>query len=125
MTALCKDFHPPASIKSLLPTGEDHRSINGVFCIPVRSCLQRISQTTRTLSGRSRLPQLILELKIDSEGAPLEFEEVLGETNTDALVILHRGNIVSEFYSNGMTRYTPHILMSVSKSILGIIVGFW
>ena len=33
------------------------------------------------------------------------------------------GKIIYEFYDNGMTRDTPHIFMSVSKSVLGLIVG--
>ena len=31
--------------------------------------------------------------------------------------------MIHESYYNGMERYTPHILMSVSKSVLGLIVG--
>jgi CubicO group peptidase (beta-lactamase class C family) len=43
--------------------------------------------------------------------------------HADALLVLHRNKIVYEHYDHGMDRYTPHILMSVSKSILGIVVG--
>ena len=56
-------------------------------------------------------------------GEPLDFERFLAETDTDALVILHRGRIVAERYANGTTDETPHILMSVSKSMLGLLVG--
>jgi hypothetical protein len=45
------------------------------------------------------------------------------KTGTDALVVLHRGRLVYERYANGMTAQTPHILMSVSKSVLGLLVG--
>lgn len=45
------------------------------------------------------------------------------ETTTDGLVILHRGKIVHEQYANGMTARAPHILMSVSKSMLGLLAG--
>ncbi len=47
----------------------------------------------------------------------------LEETDTDGLVILHRGRLVFEHYANGMTVETPHILMSVSKSMLGLLAG--
>ena len=33
------------------------------------------------------------------------------------------GKIVYEFYDKAMGRGTPHILMSVSKSVLGLLVG--
>jgi len=38
-------------------------------------------------------------------------------------VVLHRGRLVYEHYANAMTAQTPHILMSVSKSVLGLLVG--
>ena len=53
----------------------------------------------------------------------LSFDEFLDETSTDGLVILHRGRVVFERYANGMTADTPHILMSVSKSLLGLLAG--
>jgi len=56
-------------------------------------------------------------------GEPLELDEFLAETQTDALVILHRGRLIAEHYANGMTLETPHILMSVSKSMMGLLFG--
>src|SRR5262249_36603924 len=47
----------------------------------------------------------------------------LEQTNTDGMVIVRRGRIAFERYANGMTRESPHILMSVSKSLLGLLVG--
>lgn len=49
--------------------------------------------------------------------------KMLEATSTDGIVILHRGVIVFEHYANGMTKRTPHILMSVSKSMLGLLAG--
>ncbi|PYM88289.1 MAG: serine hydrolase, partial [Candidatus Rokuibacteriota bacterium] len=53
----------------------------------------------------------------------LRIDELCDETDTDGLVILHRGRIVFERYANGMTAESPHILMSVSKSLLGLLAG--
>jgi CubicO group peptidase (beta-lactamase class C family) len=55
--------------------------------------------------------------------APLSLEAFLTETNTNGIVILHDGRIVFERYANDMTAATPHILMSVSKSMLGLLAG--
>ncbi|MGH7309364.1 MAG: serine hydrolase domain-containing protein [Candidatus Rokuibacteriota bacterium] len=64
------------------------------------------------------------ELHADGEaGRAPSFDEFLDETSTDGMVIVHGGQIVCERYSNGMTAETPHILMSVSKSLLGLLVG--
>jgi CubicO group peptidase (beta-lactamase class C family) len=51
------------------------------------------------------------------------FAEVIAETWTDAIVVLHDGQIVFEQYFNGMTEETPHLLMSVTKSVIGCIAG--
>ena len=51
------------------------------------------------------------------------FAEVIAETWTDAVVVLHDGQIVFEQYFNGMTEETPHLLMSVTKSVVGCIAG--
>jgi CubicO group peptidase (beta-lactamase class C family) len=47
----------------------------------------------------------------------------LERTDTDGVAVVHRGRLVFERYGNGMTPQTPHILMSVSKSMLGLLVG--
>ena len=51
------------------------------------------------------------------------FAEVIAETWTDAVVVLHDGQIVLEQYFNEMTEETPHLLMSVTKSVVGCIAG--
>jgi CubicO group peptidase (beta-lactamase class C family) len=65
-----------------------------------------------------------LELRIEPDsGEPLTAAQFLAETQTDGFVVLHRGKRVAEHYGNGMTEETPHILMSVSKSMMGLLVG--
>jgi CubicO group peptidase (beta-lactamase class C family) len=56
-------------------------------------------------------------------GHTATFAEVIAETRTDAVVVLHDGQIVLEHYVNGMTEETPHLLMSVTKSVVGCIAG--
>jgi len=65
-------------------------------------------------------PADLAGLRIDGD---MDLHGFLAETDTDALVVLHRGRIVAESYGNGMTAATPHILMSVSKSMLGMLAG--
>ena len=50
----------------------------------------------------------------------IHLDEAIIQTDTDALVILHNDEIAYETYRNGMTARDPHILMSVSKSMLGL-----
>ena len=51
------------------------------------------------------------------------FGSFVEQTDTDGLLIVHRGRIAFEHYANGTTAETPHILMSVSKSMLGLLAG--
>jgi len=72
------------------------------------------------------LPASLRELKIRVEpdsGEPLTLAQFLAETQTDGFVVLHRGRLIAEHYGNGMTADDAHILMSVSKSMLGLLVG--
>jgi CubicO group peptidase (beta-lactamase class C family) len=66
-------------------------------------------------------PRRVRELPIEKR--ELSLSRFLEETDTDALVILHRGRLIAEHYANGMTFETPHILMSVSKSMMGLLFG--
>ncbi len=50
-------------------------------------------------------------------------DRFLEETYTDGLLVLHRGRVVTERYANGMTPATPHLLMSVSKSVTSAVCG--
>ncbi len=50
-------------------------------------------------------------------------QRFLEETYTDGLLVLHRGRVVTERYANGMTPATPHLLMSVSKSVTSAVCG--
>ena len=49
--------------------------------------------------------------------------EFLAASHTDGFLVLHRGEVVAEHYANGMTPGTPHLLMSVSKSVVATVAG--
>lgn len=68
-------------------------------------------------------PEDFASFRFERGGAPHGLDEFLEKTGTDGLVILHRGKVVLEHYANGMTPDTPHILMSVSKSLTAILAG--
>ena len=57
------------------------------------------------------------------DGTTATAAEVFAETYTDALVVLHDGQLVAERYGAGMTAATRHLLMSVSKSVVGCVAG--
>jgi CubicO group peptidase (beta-lactamase class C family) len=57
------------------------------------------------------------------DGSSATVDQVLAETFTDALIVLHDGRVITEQYADGMTGSTRHLLMSVSKSIVGCVAG--
>jgi len=68
-------------------------------------------------------PRELSSLHIGHGGKQRSFRQFIDETDTDGLVILHKGKIIFEHYAEGMTANTPHILMSVSKSLTAIVTG--
>jgi CubicO group peptidase (beta-lactamase class C family) len=75
---------------------------------------------SREIPSETKIPD---DFAITCESEKHDLESFLGATDTDAFLVMRRGKILYEFYANGMTGSTPHILMSVSKSVLGLIVG--
>ena len=67
-------------------------------------------------------PAAIRPLPEAKAGLP-DLDAFLRETDTDAIVVLQRGRLVYERYFNGMKSSSQHILMSVSKSLLGLLAG--
>jgi CubicO group peptidase (beta-lactamase class C family) len=56
-------------------------------------------------------------------GSARTVADVIAATETDAWLVLHDGRLVVEQYLGPMTPDTRHLLMSVSKSLVGIVVG--
>src|SRR5258706_2967575 len=57
------------------------------------------------------------------DGTPTTVSRALRATDTDAFIVLRRGRLAMEWYGNGMSATTPHIIFSVSKSICGALGG--
>jgi len=49
--------------------------------------------------------------------------QMLDATYTDGFLVLFHGKIMAESYRNGLTPDQPHLLMSMSKSVMGTLAG--
>ncbi len=58
-----------------------------------------------------------------ADGKQTTVAETLAQTYADGLLVMQHGKIVSEWYGEGMTPHTPHLVCSVSKSICGTLGG--
>ncbi len=56
-------------------------------------------------------------------GGRLSLGDYLHSANVSGFLVLQSGAIRYERYRNGLTPYTPHLLMSVSKSIVASVTG--
>ena len=74
---------------------------------------RRLPRAERDLSG----------ITFRSGERELTIGQMLAESYTDGFLVLHRGRIVTEQYFNGMAPDTPHLLMSVSKSVVAAVAG--
>ncbi|MCW1959771.1 MAG: beta-lactamase family protein [Mycobacterium sp.] len=66
-------------------------------------------------------PAAVAVQRVDDRRSTLA--DVLAETWTDAVVIVHDGRVVLESYGNGMAPDTVHLMMSVTKSVVGCVAG--
>jgi CubicO group peptidase (beta-lactamase class C family) len=57
------------------------------------------------------------------DGETLTVDEVMAHTQTDGWLLTHHGSILVEEYPSGMPPSTRHLLMSVSKSLVGAVAG--
>ena len=124
---LMSGFPPPAESRVTLANWQDPPYNRWSFQ-HVRELIptQRISRGTgpwRDLPQHSASPALDDVTVYRLAGHTSSFAEVIAETWTDAVVLLHDGQIVYEQYFNAMTEETPHLLMSVTKSVVGCIAG--
>jgi CubicO group peptidase (beta-lactamase class C family) len=62
-------------------------------------------------------------LRFRAGGREMTVAKMLDRSFTDGFLVLHRGRVVFEEYRNGMTPETPHLLMSVSKSVVAAVAG--
>jgi CubicO group peptidase (beta-lactamase class C family) len=59
----------------------------------------------------------------DADGESTTVGAIMKATETDGWMVVHDGQLLAEQYAGAMEPATPHLLMSVSKSIVGILVG--
>jgi CubicO group peptidase (beta-lactamase class C family) len=59
----------------------------------------------------------------DVDGASSSVGKIMAETNTDGWMVVRGDQILAEEYAGEMEPATLHLLMSVSKSVVGILVG--
>ncbi len=83
----------------------------------------RIAHGTRSARRWPAAEQSLDGITFPFIGRELTVAEMLAASFTDGFAVLHGGRLVAEQYFNGLTPDTPHLLMSVSKSVVSTVAG--
>jgi CubicO group peptidase (beta-lactamase class C family) len=83
--------------------------------------ISRGSEAAVPLS-RSIMPMAEIGCR-DADGESTTVGAIMKATETDGWMVVHDGRLLAEQYAGAMEPATLHLLMSVSKSIVGILVG--
>jgi CubicO group peptidase (beta-lactamase class C family) len=116
-------FPPPPEQRWTLEEWQQHPQNRWTFLH-----LREVLPTARVARGPGparplpRGKRLDLDLQI-AAGQPRTVRDVLDATYTDGFLVLHDGEIIAEEYPGGMDPLGPHLLMSVSKSLIGCLTG--
>jgi CubicO group peptidase (beta-lactamase class C family) len=119
-------FPPAGDSLVTLATWQNERNVRWAFrhmreIMPTQP-IPADPRKTRALHAAST-PSALTAPLTRLDGTRTTAEDVFASTWTDALLVLQDGKIVDERYCAGMTERTPHLLMSVSKSIVGCVAG--
>ncbi|WP_427912907.1 serine hydrolase domain-containing protein [Ramlibacter sp. MMS24-I3-19] len=86
----------------------------------VPSAFVRAATAAQSLECEARR---FTDFRMSQAGQSFGFDEWLEKTFTDSMVVLKDGKVAFETYAEGQSPATPHIWMSVSKSVLGLVAG--
>jgi CubicO group peptidase (beta-lactamase class C family) len=122
---LMQGFPPPADARVTLANWQEPPYNRWSFShmrelVPTQRISRGPGPVTALPVARLPLGKTVLH-RVD--GAAATVDEVLDETYTDAVVVVHGGRVVLERYAGETAPDTPHLLMSISKSVVGCIAG--
>ncbi|MBK5098852.1 MAG: serine hydrolase [Gemmatimonadetes bacterium] len=84
---------------------------------------EAISRGAEGSLGFARAESDLSQFTFKFDGAKVSLSDLIAETFTDAMLVLHRGSIVFERYEGAMAPTDLHLLMSISKSIVSTLCG--
>jgi CubicO group peptidase (beta-lactamase class C family) len=95
----------------------------GFIRVPELARTQRISRGEGLILDLPRAERNLDSFSFEFETEKVSFPQMLESTYTDALLILHEGSILFEYYAEAMKPSDTHLLMSVSKSLNATLCG--
>lgn len=84
---------------------------------------ERIRSSAEPRELPERLEPTLLDLTIDAHDGPVVLHDLLHDRERDAVVVLHRGELVLEWLAPGVRRDEQHLTFSITKSVTGLLAG--
>jgi hypothetical protein len=91
--------------------------------------VDRLLATASIAAGQARAPDLPVAAallqppQVPTPQGPLAWDAFLRRTHTDGLMVLHAGQVVHAWCDEGMAASDRHIVMSATKSVVGLLCG--
>jgi len=95
----------------------------GFIRVPELTRTQRISRGNGPVFELPRAQRELDSFRFELQGEKLSFAQMIESTFTDALLVLHDGAVLFEYYTDAMEPSDTHLLMSVSKSLTSALCG--
>ena len=70
-----------------------------------------------------RIDPTLLELPVEAHDGVVALRDLLSDRERDALLVLHRGEIVLEWLAPGVRTDEQHLVFSITKSVTGLLAG--
>ena len=122
---LMQEFPPPPNDRVTLANWQD-QPFNQWSFSHMRELVptQIISRGTTASAPLPTSLQEVGKVRVhDSSGTETDVDSVLDSTYTDAVVIVHDGKVVLERYLGESRPGRPHLLMSMTKSVIGCVAA--
>jgi CubicO group peptidase (beta-lactamase class C family) len=83
-----------------------------------------ISRGSGPVAELADAPEPVSDVLVNSpDGTTATVAQIMSTTDTDGWIVTRGGQVLAEQYPRGMPADTRHLLMSVSKSLVGIVAG--
>lgn len=83
-----------------------------------------ISRGSGPEAGFTSVPSDVADLPVTlHDGSVMSVAAIMAASDTDGWIVTKGGKVLAEHYPQGMAPDTRHILMSVSKSLVGVVAG--
>jgi len=70
-----------------------------------------------------RIDGALLDVPVEAHDGPVRVEDLLRDGERDALLVVHRGEVVLDWLAPGVRTDEQHLVFSITKSVTGLLAG--